>query len=229
MDLLSLDNIKTAILVISLLFTFWTYKASKWVILRNAAALVTLQSKKIEKSIEVINDHYVYKGKTNNNIDWDKIADMDNIFEEDYWEQYRHLFIFYLGENDFNQLENFFSNARKLKIYQSKVREFIFSRADYQVKVYYEVGYRKIFEEVAGKGTCGWEHHKKYVEYYREGENNDGFLKIETFRPAIFTNLFLASLQAITPIGGTTGFDKLELIGNRTSWFTLWLTFKFLK
>lgn len=224
--MISSDDIRIAILVVSLIVTFWTYKANKWATLRNAAALIALQAKNIENNVDLIKDQFVSHKESKDILNWSKIADMNNIFEEDYWEQYRHLFIFYLGESDFNQLDSFFSNSRKLKIYQEKVRAFIFLRADYQVKAQYEIGYKKILEDVANTGKCDWKYCEEFNKYY---SGKDDHLSINTFKPNQFKSLFINSLDSSKSVIGTTGFGKIELIAKRNSWVKLWINFIFIK
>ena len=128
----------------------------------------------------------------------------------------------HLGENDFNQLDVFFSNARKVKLYQTKVRDFTFLRSEIQTKKIYEIGYETILNSVAKTGKCSWQYMQDYNTYFMPGKH----AFVSDFQPDFLKNFMVKSVNSTIPVIGSAGFDKLELIVKKKSWFTLWNSFQ---
>jgi hypothetical protein len=233
MDSVILQNL---ILTATALITFWIYKSQKWIERRNAAMLLSLQIKEIEKNTLYLKSECMEKEKIKNA---QGMYSLNYIFDQNYWEKYRHLLIELIGTNDFEKLERFFDLAIKIKEQQKNIKEEQMQFLKFKSECFYRDALSLYLngilknEELKIQKDADQEQLRIQFEVIK-----DNILKMDyCYREAPYLVNELIPLQyGVTlsealeeyeNITGTVAFEKLIKISSKSSWITLWLWFKF--
>lgn len=135
------------ILLGSVVVTISVYFFQKRSKVTDAANILLLQIRDIEHNIEYINKECI----DNEFIQEKPIHYSKNIFEENYWIKYNHLFVSKIDSTSFERIDKFFKSAEEIKIQQQYVKNYIFGSLNSRALYYYNAYYGFLNKQIEDK------------------------------------------------------------------------------
>lgn len=131
---------QTCVLIVTAGITIWIYLAQKKRELRNAVTILTLQIKDIEKNIEYL----LAEGLIDGHIQEKPLHYSTIIFEENNWNKSAHLIVGKISQLAFEDVDNFFKVAGRIREQQLLIKAKIQQSMDYKGMYYYNGIYTRV-------------------------------------------------------------------------------------
>lgn len=128
---LGIDNsvYQTFILLSTVLVTLLIYWRKNLTSLKNAAKLIILQIKDIEKNIEYLKIEAITQNRI---INEQQMYNSVIIYEQNFWNDYRHQLFNYLTTDEYELISKFYDNAAMIKRFQNDIKNFILTSLQYR-------------------------------------------------------------------------------------------------
>lgn len=131
---------QTCILIITVGVTVWIYFAQKRKELRNAVTILTLQIRDIENNIEYL----LAEGLIDGHIQEKPLHYSTLIFEENNWNKSAHLIVGKISQLAFENIDNFFKVANRIREQQIFIKNKIQQSMDCKGLYYYNGIYTRV-------------------------------------------------------------------------------------
>lgn len=128
---LGVENLiwQNLILLLTALITLYIYRRKNIISLKNAAKLIILQIKDIEKNIEYLKIEAITQNRI---INEQQMYNSVTIYEQNFWNDYRHQLFNYLSSDDYELISKFYDNATMIKRFQNDIKNFILTSLQYR-------------------------------------------------------------------------------------------------
>ena len=113
---------QTIILIITVSVTIWIYFYQKGAERRDAARVIVMQIDSIDQKTEQL---VRVVGNDINSFDVERLWKIENVIENNIWQEYRHLFVKKLNYNEIVALNNYYDSVVIIKCQQSKIKRAI--------------------------------------------------------------------------------------------------------
>ena len=107
---------QTIILIITVSVTIWIYFYQKGAERRDAARVIVMQIDSIDQKTEQL---VRVVGNDINSFDVERLWKIENVIENNIWQEYRHLFVKKLNYNEIVALNNYYDSVVIIKCQQS--------------------------------------------------------------------------------------------------------------
>ena len=131
---------QTCVLIATAGITIWIYLAQKKRELRNAVTILTLQIRDIETNIEYL----LAEGLVDGHIQEKPLHYSTIIFEENNWNKSAHLIVGRISQLAFENIDNFFKVANRIREQQLFIKNKIQQSMDYKGMYYYNGIYTRV-------------------------------------------------------------------------------------
>lgn len=131
---------QTCVLIATAGITIWIYLAQKKRELRNAVTILTLQIRDIENNIEYL----LAEGLVDGRIQEKPLHYSTVIFEENNWNKSAHLIVGRISQLAFENIDNFFKVANRIREQQLFIKNKIQQSMDYKGMYYYNGIYTRV-------------------------------------------------------------------------------------
>ncbi len=131
---------QTCILIATACITLWIYFAQKRRELRNAITILTLQIRDIENNIEYL----LAEGIVDRRIQEKPLHYSTIIFEENNWNKFSHLIVGKISQLSFENVDNFFKVANRIREQQLFIKTKLQQSVDYKGMYYYNGIYTRV-------------------------------------------------------------------------------------
>jgi hypothetical protein len=144
---LEATQFQNLILIFTGVATIITFRAKKVEKVKNASTLLLQQLKDIDFNINqiIIKIKQDRKGGViSHNLPWKEVIESSMIYNKNYWEEYKYLFLSVLTETDFETLNRFYRIVDKIKAEQILLKSLNNIHFNMLLEEYYRAGYQFI-------------------------------------------------------------------------------------
>lgn len=139
---LNSNFLQTTVLTVTGLITVWIFFYRKHKEKCNAVTILMLQIKEIEHNIEYLLSEW----GTNTTINESNMHYSTIVYEENQWTKYSHLIVGEVSQLAFEQIDNFFKVANRVREQQIYIKQKIHQAIDFKAMHYYNATYGKLNE-----------------------------------------------------------------------------------
>lgn len=141
-EFLNSNLFQTIVLIVTAVITVWIFFYRKHKEKCNAVTVLMLQIKEIEHNIEYLLSEW----GTNTTINETNMHYSTIVYEENQWTKYSHLIVGEVSQLAFEQIDNFFKVACRVREQQIFIKQKIHQAIDFKAMHYYNATYGKLNE-----------------------------------------------------------------------------------
>lgn len=141
-EFLNSNLFQTIVLIVTAVITVWIFFYRKHKEKCNAVTVLMLQIKEIEHNIEYLLSEW----GTNTTINETNMHYSTIVYEENQWTKYSHLIVGEVSQLAFEQIDNFFKVACRVREQQIYIKQKIHQAIDFKAMHYYNATYGKLNE-----------------------------------------------------------------------------------
>jgi|GEM_PF-6401083 len=192
-------TIQTLVILIVVFFAFITYRLQVISNYRNIALMLLTEIRDIEKELDNLKkiEDYYYSNP---------------ILSSNTWEKYKHMFVKYLGQDDYNTINEFYLKAKRIEDERKVIKKHIDITLEEKAKMY-----QWINRELILKNNC-----TSTPEYDKDISAAGELLSRPSpeFNASLPKNLTKKLLLETRYMTSTIAFNKLEKASNK-KWYTI--------
>lgn len=194
---LIIDWIQTAIFIFAPALTLYIYRKKQITSLKNAANLIALQIKDIENNINYIKLECITQDFI---INEQQMLNSQIVFEQNFWNMYRHELFNYLTMNEYELISKFYENVSMIKGFQHDIKNFIL----YSMQNKMINRYQAIFSSISNLGN-----EDEIRKMVKEVKLKYDSLQINAYVPLHYGISIVTYLSAYQMLSGTNAYSKL--------------------